>query len=167
MSEAIAEPSAAPVRSGPSVRRGKSRQDYQTPRELLDAVEARFGVLRHDLAAAAHNAVCENFYDEHRSAFEHDWQALAGNLWCNPPFDDIAPWAKKAAESASSRTRILLLTPASVGSNWFAQHVHPHAAVFALSPRVSFDGENPYPKDLILSVYGLGVTGFSVWRWRP
>lgn len=33
-------------------------------------------------------------------------------------------------------------------------------------PRLSFDGKNPYPKDLGLIVYG-EKPGYETWRWRP
>lgn len=155
-----------PVRTGASMNRGRSKQDYQTPREFIDAVERRFGKLSYDLAASKENAVCPEYYDEESNALGRDWHALSGNLWCNPPFGAIAPWARKAATEAGPCSRVLLLVPASVGSHWFADHVLPHAMVYALSPRLSFDGKNAFPKDLILAAYGFGVSGFAVWRWR-
>lgn len=37
---------------------------------------------------------------------------------------------------------------------------------FALSPRLTFEGTtDPYPKDLMLSVFSAGVHGFDSWRW--
>ena len=61
---------------------------------------------------------------------------------------------------------LLLLVPASVGSNWYAENIHGRALVLALSPRVRFVGHSgPFPKDLILAAYGK-ATGFDCWRWR-
>ena len=63
-------------------------------------------------------------------------------------------------------SRILLLVPASIGANWFAEHVHQRAYVLALQGRLTFDGHTQsFPKDLILAVYGWGP-GFGVWSWR-
>lgn len=156
-----------PIRTGPSMNKGRSKQDYGTPREFLDAVEKRFGSIRHDLAASAENAVCENYYDQHRDAFAHDWRTLRGLLWLNPPFANIAPWAEKCAAEASPMTRIVMLVPASIGSNWFAEHANKKAIVLGLSPRITFVGTaNPYPKDLMLLCYGFGASGFDVWRWK-
>jgi phage N-6-adenine-methyltransferase len=154
------------IRTGPSMNKGASKQDYATPREFLDAVEKRFGTIRHDLAASGENKACEDYFDEHRDSLEQDWAALTGVLWLNPPFGNVAPWAKKCADSASPRTRILLLVPASVGTEWYAEHVHHDAMVYALRPRICFDGKNPFPKDLILAAYGFGVRGFDLWRWK-
>ncbi len=151
-------------KTGPSINKGGSKQDYKTPLEFIRAVESRFGKITHDLAASPDNAVCADYYSESNSAFSHDWEKLNGILWCNPPFGDVKPWVKKASESGSAK--ILMLAPASIGSNWFSDYVFPHAIVLALSPRMSFDGKNSFPKDLILAVYGFGCRGFDIWKWR-
>jgi len=156
----------------PRQKRGRSKQDYGTPWPLIHAVEARFGPLAVDLAARADNAKAPRFITPEEDSLRVVWsERFPGAFgWLNPEFDPIAPWAAKcAAETAKpGRLRVALLTPASVGSNWYAEHVHGRAAVLALSPRIVFEGETlPYPKDCILSVFGLGVAGFDVWRWQP
>lgn len=158
-------------RTGPSMRRGSSKQDYATPRAFIEAVEKRFGPLSFDLAAHRSNSVTGACYfgpdhpnEDYRDSLVRPW-VMPGNLWLNPPFADIEPWAEKC-EGARHRTGlILLLTPASVGSAWYERHVHHKAFVMPLSPRLAFNGE-PYPKDLILSAFGFGMSGFEPWRWR-
>ncbi len=100
-----------------------------------------------------------------------EWHKIPGILWLNPPFDNIAPWAKKCAEESRKGAKILFLTPASVGANWFSSHVHRLSFVLGLNGRLAFDPANPtwgYPKDCILSCFGLagGVTGFDTWAWK-
>lgn len=152
---------------GASFNRGKSRQDYCTPPEFIRAVKDRFGSLSVDLAATASTRVVTPWLDEEDDALRFDWHKLStGLLWLNPPFSNIAPWASKCAAEAKQGAKILLLVPASVGSEWFAEHVHPHAGVFALRPRLSFDGLNPFPKDCLLATYNIGVRGFDLWRWK-
>ena len=144
-----------------------TRQDYQTPRALLDAVEDRFGRLTFDLAADELNRAAPHFYGVEQDALAQDWTALRGNLWLNPPYADIRPWAAKCAASRGDGRRIFLLTPASIDSNWFADHVVRNALVIGVNPRVTFVGcSAPYPKPLMLSVIGPWV-GFDVWRWKP
>ena len=41
-----------------------------------------------------------------------------------------------------------------------------YAYVFDLKGRPSFDGKGPYPKDLMLCLYGTPFRGSSVWDWR-
>ena len=158
------------IRTGPSINKGRSKQDYSTPWSFIKAVENRFGKLDFDLAACYENKKAARFYAA--ESLEQDWTKLEGNLWLNPPFGVIGPWAKKCADTANNFTaftgKILLLTPASVGSNWFADYVDNRARVYFLRPRLTFEGaDDPFPKDLVLSVYGMGFlkTGYECWRW--
>lgn len=150
--------------TGPSVNRHRSKQDYGTPRPFLDAVERRFGPIVLDLAASSENAVCGRWYDELTNSFAQDWSAGSGVHWLNPPFADIGPWAAKCASVRSRTGWTLLLVPASIGTEWFAEHVAGKAMVLGIAPRLAFNGE-PYPKDLMLACFGFGVHGFGTWRW--
>jgi phage N-6-adenine-methyltransferase len=157
--------------TGATLNRGRSKQDYGTPREFIDAVESRFGKLVHDLACTRENAKAPSgYYWPEIDSLAQPWRTdhPIGNLWLNPPFENIGVWAAKCAtESPGRHGLILLLTPASIGANWFAEHVYGKAMVFGLSPRMTFDGAtDPYPKDLMLSVFGMGINGFDVWRWK-
>lgn len=154
-------------RTGPTINRGKSKQDYGTPIDFIRAVEKRFGTLAWDLAATDENAKAPRWYTPENDSLKRNWAELEGNLWLNPPFADIDSWARKVAECANRRGFLLFLTPASIGSNWFAEHIKPNAYVLGLSPRLTFEGtSDPYPKDLALSVAGFGIRGFDTWRWK-
>lgn len=156
----------------PKHNKGKSRQDVGTPRDFLDAVERRFGCIKVDLAARADNAVAPLFVTPEEDSLVVPWgERFPSTLaWLNPEFSDIAPWAAKCAHEAGVQApglRVLLLTPASVGAVWFAEHVHRKALVLALSPRIKFIGHKTgFPKDLILSCFGFGAPGFELWRWK-
>lgn len=159
------------TKTGASLNRGRSKQDYGTPPEFITAVERRFGAIVCDLAASHANTKAARFYDEATNSLAQPWAKNdpIGTLWLNPPFSDIATWAEKCAAECSGRNGLILfLTPASVGANWFENHVHRKALVLALSPRLTFEGtSDPYPKDLMLSVFGCGLCGFDTWRWKP
>lgn len=153
--------------SEPKNNRGASRQDYHTPNEFILAVEKRFGNITFDLAANEFNCKADKWFNIEQNSLLQDWDLIDGNLWLNPPFSDIAPWANKCARNCNPRSTILFLTPASIGSNWFCENVYNHALVLALSPRLCFDGKNPFPKDCILSVFSSKITpGFECWRWK-
>ena len=155
----------------PAQKPGRSRQDYETPAEFIAAVEKRWGWMAVDLAASKENAKAPSYYTEADDSLAQNWQMLFRNpatlcCWLNPPFGDIAPWAKKCSEiSLWPKQRICMLVPASIGSNWFEKYVYPYARVLALRPRLSFDGKAPFPKDCILAVYG-EAPGFEIWRWK-
>lgn len=163
-------PSGAPARKRrrmPRQKPGASVQDYGTPPELVRAAAHRFGAITWDLAAHERNAVSDLWIGEQQNSLSVAWSELShGVLWLNPPFGAITPWARKCAREAARGARILLLTPASVGANWFWDYVAPHALVLALTPRLTFVGETqPFPKDCILSAFGFGRRGFKRWRW--
>ena len=151
--------------TGPSVKRHRSKQDYATPPEFMSAVVTRFGSINFDLAASEHNAKHANYFSAADDSLRQEWHKIPGLLWLNPPFDNIAPWARKCGAESTLGAKILFLTPSSIGSNWFANHVHGKALVLALQGRISFDGIAPYPKDCILSGYGFNPI-FDVWKWE-
>lgn len=153
--------------SGAAHHRGSSRQNFATPPEFVHAVEARFGAITVDLAASADNAKAPAWIDEERNSLLVDWHKFDGLLWLNPPFAHIKPWARKCDVESALGARIALLVPASVGSEWFNDHVHGRALVLPLRPRLTFVGaDDPYPKDLMLCVFG-EPAGFEPWRWKP
>jgi site-specific DNA-methyltransferase (adenine-specific) len=160
----------------PKQKPATSKQDYGTPAEFLAAVWRRFGPIDVDLAAHVKNTVCSNFVTEEDDSLSLPWHEFEDSLlWLNPPFNQIRPWAKKCAEEAALGARILFLVPASVGTNWYWDHVAGSALVECLSPRLSFDGcpvnpktgkVDPFPKDLMLCQFGFGSVGFSRWQWK-
>lgn len=107
---------------------------------------------------------------EENDSLSRAWHTLKGLLWLNPPFGNIAPWARKCHEEAEKGADILLLIPAAVGSNWFQDYVHRKATVYFLNPRLSFDGKNSFPKDCVLAHYFAtvkdGSFSYETWRWK-
>ncbi len=160
--------------TGPSINRHRSKQDYETPREFIHLIEVRFGKIFLDLAADHLNSKGEHFLGGAVDSLKQDWLEISkGELcWLNPPFGTIRPWARKCAKEAEQGAKILLLVPASVDSNWWTDFVHHKAAVLFLSPRISFDGKNPYPKPCALCCYGFGMLTanppvvYEPWRWK-
>lgn len=164
----------------PEQKPGRSKQDYATPWEFIKAVKQRFGGLDVDLAAHADNNRCVRFVSPEEDSLSLAWdEEFAGRrCWLNPPFENITPWAEKCAKSVSDafnaqvNLEVLFLVPASVGSEWFRLHVHRKALVYAINPRISFDGKHPYPKDCMLALYSADhivaevAPGFDVWRWK-
>lgn len=164
-----------PKKSGPSINRGTSKQNYRTPDDFMEAVRKRFGRISWDLAAESSNAQHEHFYSEQDDAFKFHWHQIKdedhesrneGWLWLNPPFSGIEPWAEKCAAEVKQGAKILFLVPAAIGSNWYWGHVAPNAHVLALRQRICFDGKNPFPKDLLLCVFHAGLKGFQPWDWK-
>ena len=173
----------------PVQKPGKSKQDYGTPIELIEAVTRRFGELTTDLAAHddGSNAKCARWIGESKNSLEQDWLyeiGFGGIGWLNPPFADINPWAEKCKLESRKGARIIMLTPASVGAEWFARHVEDDnegrgyaTMIVPLRPRITFEGaKDPYPKDCCLTLWGfmkadpkgmfMPVIPYGSWRWK-
>ncbi len=157
------------MRTMPPQKPGESHQNYETPEDFLSAVHARYGKPVWDLAASNHNAKAPFFWTEEQNSLAQDWGEAGGLKWINPPFSHIEPWAQKCHEtSMAHNTEILLLVPASVGSNWFRDWVHGKAYVNFLNGRLTFAGcDTCYPKDCLLIEYGFNRRpGYGVWNWK-
>lgn len=164
--------------SGPTIQRGRSSGDIHTPWSFIRAVEHNWGPLAVDLAATAESTKAPVWIDEKRNSLSADvgWSVLQGNLWLNPPYSNITPWAKKCAESynLNEQVEIFLLVPASIGANWFWDWVWPYATVYSVG-RMVFDNcfdkhgklvTTPYPKDLILAHYTNTTPSRVLQRWH-
>lgn len=135
----------------PAQRPGKSKQNYQTPKALLDAIRMRLHIneFAWDLAADKNNTVVPTFfpgqsqleqkryYDEVDDSLTQSWN-LGGWNWCNPPYADIEPWVAKAANESLNGASTVMLVPASVGANWWKTWVEPYAFQSFLNGRLCF-----------------------------
>lgn len=153
--------------SMPAQRPGKSRQDYSTPPEFLEALREHLGIRDFNLDAAAsrENAITTPFYDGSPGldGLVEPWDSWT---FCNPPFGNIRPWVAKAWEEGEENCSAVLV-PAAVGSNWWKDWVHNSAHVLFLNGRLSFDGKAPYPKDCAILLYTPYCRGgYEVWSWR-
>jgi phage N-6-adenine-methyltransferase len=101
-------------KTGAGFNRGSSKQDYATPPDFMSAVEKRFGLVAFDLAASANNSKHANYFSESDNSLVQEWHKIPGNLWLNPPFDPITPWAQKCASESILGATIFFLVPASV-----------------------------------------------------
>lgn len=155
------------IKTGAAFNRSESKQDYATPWELIHALERRFGKFTIDLAANAENAKAPVWFNIEQDSLAQNWSAISGNQWLNPPFKHIPPWAQKCNAEQCQGAKIFLLTPASVGSNWWDDYVHQKAYVLFPRPRIQFVGAtDPYPKDCAISCYFYGMSGYETWRWK-
>ncbi len=155
----------------------ESRQDYVTPMDLVDQIAQRFGaafVL--DLAASIENTRCDSFYHLGDNSLDRDWvegirecgiMDGAGDkaaAYLNPPFRGVDPWMEKCKVESRRGARIISLTLASLGTGWYRHHVEGEAMSLILRERVVFEGQkDPFPKDLMVTLWGFGLTGLGFW----
>lgn len=145
------------VRRIPEQKPGRSVQDVGTPDWLVKVIEQTWGKIALDAAASHENHVAIPYYTEADNGLLQSWYVPAGCIvFINPPFGNCREWTQAAHASAHFFGRtVVMLVPASVGSNWWADHVDQKASVYFIRPRLVFKGHtDPYPKDLALLVYG-------------
>lgn len=168
----------------PAQKPGKSEQSVRTPEDFLEAVRNRFDINQFDfdLAAGWDNSVVPSIYEEQDgvlsvtkfhydiedNSLEQPWALGLGWNWCNPPYADITPWAKKAWDERNLGAHTIMLVPASVGARWWRDYVKGKAYITFLQNRIKFVGhKSPFPKDLALLVYAPFLEGGSTyWRWK-
>lgn len=176
--------------TGPSVKRFQSEQVVSTPWEFIRAVELKFGLIAADLAATTENAKALRYITPETNTFTVDWvRFLDGGLgWLNPEFDPMVVSVRKCSLEQKRGAEFLLLSPASISTNWFWDHVQPYATVYSLTPRICFEGTHnvrpknhpqagqrycdescpgcaPYIKDLMLSHY-CATPSHELQRWK-
>jgi phage N-6-adenine-methyltransferase len=138
-----------------------SEQNVGTPRWLLDLVERTWGKITLDVAASEQYHACELWLgkeDDSLSLSHWNTPNSEGIVWCNPPYEDIGPWCKKASEAPCV---VVMLILASVGSKWWHEHVHGKAAVYFVRPRVKFIGHKQgMMKDVAIVAYGAESPGY-------
>ena len=147
-------------------------QCTETPRELIAAVEARFGPLVIDLCASRPN-VCMNYISPWDDSMRIDWvDAYASAIsagrfaWCNPPFGNQPPFLAKLAER---KIPALAIIPYDSGTKHWQKCVRGIARVEVLTSRVQFVGHtSAFPKPIALLVYEPGVDGAEggAWNWK-
>ena len=153
----------------------ESKQDYVTPRKLIGIIAHLFGVsFEIDLAADVENARCDRFFSKEDNSLSKCWEPeLQGGVgWLNPPFRGIDPWMGKCKKESENNVnqqgaRIISLTLASLGTRWYQDHVEGNALSLILRDRVTFEGQkDPFPKELMISLWGFGMSGLGFWRWK-
>lgn len=157
------------------------RNAWRTPPEIFAALDAEFD-FNIDVAASAENKLCELFIDESLNALECDWLPDPDNgiaewhyIWCNPPYSDITPWVRKAAEQSKLGVGCVMLVMADTSVGWYTEAIKTCQEVrFIVGGRISFldpetgkpaAGNNKGSKLLIWHPYGRSPLFMShVWR---
>ncbi|MEO6628104.1 MAG: DNA N-6-adenine-methyltransferase [Aquihabitans sp.] len=98
--------------------------DRATTAEVFEPLDLRFGGFTVDVAAAAHNAKCDRFFDVAADGLGQPW--AGERVWCNPPYSAIGPWVRKAwAEHGSAGCIVMLLPANRTEQGWWRDLVEP------------------------------------------
>lgn len=123
------------------------RDNYETPWELISAIEYSFGRFDVDIAADEKSAKADKYYSDILSQRGDEGE----RLWCNPPFSAKETFFEWAIKYRQLHQHIIFCVPNNAReSDWWLKYVWPEAdEIFSLTPRVQFllNGERPLRMD--------------------
>jgi phage N-6-adenine-methyltransferase len=110
-------------------RRAKSRgympaslsDDWATPQDVFDRLDARYGPLTLDVAATAENAKCERYFTRSADGLAQEW---TGRVWMNPPYGHaLNAWMRKAWEASQTTADLVVcLVPVRSDTRWWHEY---------------------------------------------
>ena len=169
---------------------GKATDEWRTPVETFNALNAEFG-FDVDAAATAKNSWVDgdyfgpdHYYQSQRDALTVEWLPHGKTFWLNPPYSKCRAFIAKAAQQARNGCTVVCLVPSRTDTRWWAESVMPFASeIRFVKGRLKFSGagksENsaPFPSavivfrpplhgaQLLVSTFARGKDG--VWRTFP
>lgn len=112
--------------------------DWSTPRDVFERIEAVYGPFDLDPCCRPDTAKAPRFFTKDDDGLAQPWQ---GRVWVNPPYSDPLPWIRRAILAADREgCRVVMLLPAATDTGWFHDYVLPHADVVFVRGRVKFIG---------------------------
>ncbi len=97
-----------------------SRDDWETPQYLFDALNAEFR-FEIDVCAVASNAKCKKYFSPDLDGLSQKW---TGVCWCNPPYGStISCWVEKAFYEAQKGATVVLILPVRSDTKWWQKYV--------------------------------------------
>ena len=133
-----------------------ARQDWETPQDFFDPINAEFKFTLDAAASAKNTKVKGNFFSASDDGLTQKWKKH--RVWLNPPYGEgkkpISAWVAKAyAESLTGATTVILI-PARTNTNWFHDICLAKGEVRFVRGRPKFGGAtHGLPQPLCLVVF--------------
>jgi phage N-6-adenine-methyltransferase len=172
-------PVTAGIKLGLAPLMSSNQQDWRTPRELFQKIQAVAGPFDLDAAADRHNTLCEMFFSEDYSALVHEWAVYVGDahtrVWLNPPYGKALPlFAARAVAQVTGykSVEVWMLVPARVDTRWWNALMTKAVSVRFMKGRVKFEREDgardsaPFPTAVIQLRHDGGKPEVF-WGWKP
>ena len=125
------------------------RQDWQTPSEVFDPLNAEFGFTI-DAAASQENALLPRYWTEEDDSPNQPWGSE--RVWCNPPYGrEQKRFIEKAAKMEADVA--VLLIPARPDTAAWHNWIFPYAEVRFVRGRIKFVGGEfaaPFPTAIVI-----------------
>jgi phage N-6-adenine-methyltransferase len=119
------------------LRQRKRSNEYGTPQWVF----AKYDNVYHfdiDVAASHDNHKVGKYLTKHQNGLIRRWY---GRAWCNPPYDDLMSWVRKAYEESLKGAIVVMLLPLWATTKWYKTY-SKFAAIEILPGRLKFDTPN-------------------------
>ena len=159
-------PAGEPVNT--AVMFGKATDEWSTPRDFFDVLDAEFS-FDVDVAADSVNRKCGFYWTGFDDALSFSWVEWADGLglafpptcWMNPPYSQCRQFIAKAAEEAANGCTVVCLVPSRTDTKWWHSDVwdadkhqpRPGVEIRFIKGRLKFgEGKNsaPFPSVLVI-----------------
>lgn len=124
--------------------------NWATPSEFFDEMNAIHGPFDMDVCADAANAKVWRYFDKNMDGLSQEW---TGKCWMNPPYGrTIAAWMKKAYESSLAGATVVCLVPSRTDTAWWHNYAMKGEITF-IRGRLKFgDSKNsaPFPSAVVV-----------------
>lgn len=145
-----------------SVHYSSQRQDWTTPDDLFQKLDAEFHFAL-DACATNENTKCDLFYSPETDGLTAEWTTFVkhGAVFCNPPYSDLGKWIEKCFVESTNGLTVVMLIPARTDTAawhrwiWNNELHEPYlnTEVRFLKGRLKFGGAKnsaPFPSAIVV-----------------
>jgi phage N-6-adenine-methyltransferase len=132
------------------------RQDWPTPQELFDTIDAEFNFTLDAAASAENTKVARRYFTAEDNALVQDWGQEV--VWLNPPYGNksgsLQDWVKKSHDASTKGATVVMLIPARTNTNWFHDYCLALGEVRFVRGRPKFgDATHGLPQPLCYIIF--------------
>lgn len=107
-----------------SLQNKNYRSEWETPPDVFEKIQNAFtSVFLHDVAATPSNTKCGFVFKPGIDALNEGWGAPNGLWWCNPPFNKVEDFLKKAHGEFAKGCEGVMLVPSLQETKWFRKYI--------------------------------------------
>lgn len=158
--------------AGPARRAAVTRDDWETPPDLFERLNAEFEFTL-DAAANAENRKCVRYLGP-GSPLINDALACLGfgpgeRIWCNPPYGLLGPWVRAFATWARAGALVVALLPNATDTRWFWEAAWTATEIRLVGGRIQFVGttsRNPSGSIVAIWTPCMPPSGAHICTWR-
>lgn len=124
---------------------------WQTPPEVIDYIQSRFGKIKLDLCASLLGKVCDNYIDIDQDFLNdmhiYDEIADTGALcFLNPPYSNPLPFVKQAIKWSQAVYAVAGILNNDTSTKWYAELANHAAIIMPITGgRIAFLDEDKQP----------------------